>query len=306
MPLLALACRRCAVSATLKDAAPILVNGTELTVLESGQGDPLVLVHGGVSDLRTWHNQIGVFAETFRTICYSRRYHVPNIPIPPNAADPVQTHVDDLAQLIETLEAAPAHIVGHSWGGLITLMLARQRPNFCRSLVLIEPPVVSMYVRIPPKFVELIGLFLRSPRLAFAIMKLGAGALSPAEKAFRRGDDNAAIEHFGRGVLGDLAYERLSAERRRQVWANRGPDRAQALHHSFPDLIRESFTSVTLPVLLVSGAQSPPLFGMLNDGLVKRLPNARRCVISGASHIVHEDSPDDLNSAILKFLYEVR
>ena len=29
-------------------------------------------------------------------------------------------------------------------------------------------------------------------------------AFSPAEKAFRRGDDNAAIEHFGRGVLGNF------------------------------------------------------------------------------------------------------
>jgi pimeloyl-ACP methyl ester carboxylesterase len=290
----------------LEDASPILVNGTQLTVMERGQGDSLVLVHGGASDLRTWHHQIDVFAEAFRTICYSRRYHVPNMPIPPDAADPIQTHVDDLAQLIETLEAVPAHVVGHSWGALITLMLARQKPDFCRSLILIEPPVVSMYVRIPPKSVELIGLFLRAPRLAIAIMKLGAGALSPAEKAFRRGDDNAAIEYFGRGVLGDLEYARLSVERRRQVWENRGPDRAQALHHSFPDLIRESFSSVTLPVLLVNGAQSPSLFGMLNDGLLKRLPNARRCVISGASHIVHEDSPDDVNSAILKFLYEVR
>jgi pimeloyl-ACP methyl ester carboxylesterase len=283
-------------------ASSLTVNQNELVVQEAGTGAPLVLVHGGVSDLRTWSNQVDEFAGRYRTIIYGRRYHRPNPFIPPDVPDPIQTHVDDLAALIEALKAHPAHIVGHSWGGLIALLLAMQEPNLCRSLVLIEPPVVSMHVAIPPKISQMIRLFFQSPKLALGIAKLGGGALAAAEKAFRRGDDKAAIEYFGRGVLGNRAFETLSAERYQQVWDNRGSDRALALYQGFPDLIGASFSNVTCPAMLVAGSESPAIFGLLIDALLTRLPNGRKCVITGASHIVHEDAPSEFNSAVLEFL----
>ncbi len=177
-----------------------------------------------------------------------------------------------------------------------------QRPELLRSLVLIEPPIVSMHVNIPPKISQMISLFVRNPSLTIAIAKLGGGALAPAEKAFRKGDDKTAVEYFGRGVLGDRRYASLSAERYGQVWDNRGPDRAQALYGGFPDLIAASFEKVSMPVLLVAGTQSPALFRLLIEELAKRLPNARKTVIPDASHIVHEDAPLALNGAVLEFL----
>lgn len=280
----------------------LTVNGTGLAMRESGDGVPLVLVHGGVSDLRTWDNQVAAFSERFRTIAYSRRYHCPNPPISPDAPDPVQTHADDLAGLIESLDAGPVHVVGHSWGGLIALVLALQRPDLMRSLVLVEPPVVSMHVTIPPKISQMIGLFVRHPGLAVAIAKLGGGALAPAEKAFRKGDDKSAIERFGRGILGNRRFEALSVDRYGQVWDNRGPDRAQALFKGFPDLIGVSLDGIPIPVLLVSGSQSPAIFRLLNADLLDRLPNASHVVIPGASHIVHEDAPTMFNQTVLSFL----
>ncbi|WP_419913718.1 alpha/beta fold hydrolase [Hoeflea sp.] len=291
---------------SFENESTISVNDTELAIRQVGAGDPLVLVHGGVSDLRTWSGQVDAFAEHYRTILYSRRYHCPNEAIQPDAPDPIQTHVDDLSALIVALNAQPAHLMGHSWGGLITLLLAMQRPDLCRSLVLIEPPLVSMHVSIPPKIGQIIGLFVRSPRLAIAIAKLGGGALAPAEKAFRAGDDKIAIERFGRGVLGDRAFNSLSSERYQQVWDNRGPDRAQALYKGFPDLLKAEFSNVDCPVLLVSGAESPAIFGLLLDGLQNRLPDGRKCIIDGASHIVHEDASPAFNASVLAFLEQAR
>lgn len=284
------------------DTTSIEVNGASLAVAEQGRGDPVVLVHGGVSDLRNWSGQMPVFSESFRTICYSRRYHKPNATIPTEAPDPIHTHVDDLAALIELLGAAPAHIVGHSWGGLIALILALQKPAICRSLTLIEAPSVSIHLQIPPKPLPLSKLLLSNPKLAFSIAKLGAGALGPAEKAFRVGDDKAAIAHFGRGVLGDRAFESLSEERYQQVWDNRGTDRALALYHGFPDLRDAPLSQITIPVLLLSGDSSPKVFRRLNQALADMLPDARHRVIPKASHLVHEDAPDKLNAEIMRFL----
>ena len=284
------------------DTTPVDLNGTTLAVAEQGKGDPVMFVHGGVSDLRSWAGQMPVFSRHFRAICYSRRYHRPNAAIPGDVPDPIEAHVDDLAALLDALGAMPAHIVGHSWGGLVALILASQRPKMCRSLCLIEVPSVSVHLRIPPKPLPLLRLLLLKPRLGLSIAKLGAGALSRAEAAFRNGDDKAAIEFLGRGVLGDQAFEALTEERLQQVWDNRGADRAQALFHGFPDLTNSTFSQVTMPVLLMSGGSSPVVFRHLNDALADLLSDAAHRIIPNASHIAHEDAADEVNATVIQFL----
>jgi pimeloyl-ACP methyl ester carboxylesterase len=289
----------------LDETKSVEVNGTVLVTFEKGEGDALVFVHGSASDVRTWSNQLDFFPKRYRTIAYSRRFHAPNAPIPRDASDPIQVHVNDLASLIRMMGAEPAHVVGHSWGGLVSLLAAKQAPELFRSLVLIEPPVISMHVSIPPKATQLIGLLFSAPRLALAIVKFGASVVGPSEKAFRSGDDILAVEEFGRGVLSDRYFEALSEERYAQVWENRGPDRALALYRGFPDLIGTSFSDVRLPVLLIGGGDSPRLFGLLIESLKERLPNARVQFIENGSHILHEDQPEALNATIQEFLGEV-
>jgi pimeloyl-ACP methyl ester carboxylesterase len=55
------------------------LNEVRLEYVEQGQGDPLVLVHGGLCDFRYWHFQMKPFSQHYRTIAYSRRYHYPNV-----------------------------------------------------------------------------------------------------------------------------------------------------------------------------------------------------------------------------------
>ena len=286
-------------------AEHLAINDTTLATIVKGEGPPVVFVHGGVSDMRTWSGQIDTFSDRFRVIAYSRRYSQPNSPIAPDVDDPIDVHIEDLLALIRKLADGPAHVVGHSWGALITLLAAKSAPASFRSITLIEPPAVSMFVSIPPTPIQMLKLFFTSPRLATAIAKLGGGALGPAEKAFRRGEDEKAIAHFGRGVLGSRYFAALSEERYQQVWDNHGPDRAQALHHSFPDLIGETFSDVSMPVLLVGGSDSPSVFGLLNNALAERLSDADQCTLVGASHIVHEDAPEAFNAALAKFLVTV-
>ena len=127
-------------------------------------------------------------------------------------------HVEDLVALLDKLGTGRAHLVGHSWGGFIALLTAIRQPELVRRLVLMEPPIVSLFVSTPPRPWELLRLFMESPRTAAAIVKFGATALSPAQKAFGRGDDDAAIQAFGTGVLGKKFFDELSPARKQQVW----------------------------------------------------------------------------------------
>jgi pimeloyl-ACP methyl ester carboxylesterase len=118
----------------------------------------------------------------------------------------MQPHVDDLASFLGAIDAASAHLVGSSWGGFICLLTAIRHPELVSTLVLEEPPVLSLFVSTPPKPRELLPLLLRRPLLALAIVRFGARTIAPAQRAFRRGHDEEAIRRFGLGVLGREGY----------------------------------------------------------------------------------------------------
>jgi pimeloyl-ACP methyl ester carboxylesterase len=276
------------------------VNGVSLAYRESGQGEPLVLVHGSSSDIRTWDNQLKAFSNSYRVIAYSRRYARPNEDIGDGLDDQMQPHVDDLLALLDALGASPVRLVGHSWGGFICLLAAIRKPQAIRCLVLMEPPVVSLFVSTPPRPSQLLKLLLRRPQTALAIMRFGS-AVTAAQKAFRRGDNEAAMRAFGTAVLGRNAFERLSEERLQQVRDNMRTDRAQLLGAGFPPLTDDDVRNMQLPTLLLLSEHSPGLFQRLIDRLEELLPNVETANVPNASHIMHEDNPAFVNDRILAF-----
>jgi len=280
----------------------VVVDGATLAYLEQGEGEPVVFVHGSASDLRTWEQQIPAIAESHRAIAYSRRYARPNEDIPPGLDDQMLPHVDDLVSFLRAIDAAPSHLVGNSWGGFICLLAAIHHPELVRTLVLEEPPVLSLFVSTPPRPTELLPLLVRRPKTGLAILKFGAGTIAPAQRAFRRGDDEQAMRRFASGVLGSESYERLSDERTQQMRDNRNAFRAQLLGAGLPPLDGKEVRSVATPTLLITGERSPGVLRRLSDSLHELLPKVERIEIAAASHRMHEENPAAVNEAILAFL----
>ena len=129
------------------DIRAIDVNQTALQYFECGKGEPLIFVHGTLGDLHTFQAQLQTFATSFRVIAYSRRFSPPNAPPRETDVNPLSNHVADLRALITQLKATPAHLVGNSYGAFVALALAVDHPELVRSLVLGEPPVLSL---LPP------------------------------------------------------------------------------------------------------------------------------------------------------------
>jgi pimeloyl-ACP methyl ester carboxylesterase len=124
----------------------------------------------------------------------------------------------------------------------------------------------------------------------------------PAQKAFRRGDDEAAMQKFGYGLLGKDTYERLPPERKQQAFENVRGLRAQVLGAGFPPLSEDDVRSVKIPTLLMTGERSPAYLPRLTDRLHQLLPDVERVEIAAASHIMSEENPRAVNEAILGFL----
>ncbi len=279
------------------------VNGTTLAYREQGEGEPVVFVHGGVSDLRTWEQQLPAVGRSYRAITYSRRFARPNQDTDPGADDLMLLGSEDLAAFLREIDAAPVHLVGNSGGALISLLTAMRHPDLVRTLVLEEPPVVSLFVKsVPPRPMDLLRLFVTRPRTAFAILKFGA-TMARVQKAFQRGEDDKAMRTFIHWALGREPYERLPEARREQMRDNVSELRALSLGGArFPPLGDDDVRGIRAPVLLVTGELSPALALRLTDRLEELLPTVERVEIPDASHLMHEENAPAVNDAIVGFL----
>lgn len=279
------------------------VNGTTLAYREEGSGEAVVFVHGGISDLRTWSPQVSGIGSVYRAVTYSRRAYRPNPPLERGGSDPIHRAPDDLAAFLRAVDAAPAHLVGNSAGGLFALLVAIREPRLVRSLVLCEPAVAGLYLSDPPRVGELLRLLATRPRPGLALLGYGLRTLVAMTGSLRRGDDERAARVFVRGVLGARAFDGLSPERWEQVMANLDDLRAYAHGAArFPPIDDAGVRSIRAPALLMTGEYGPTALHHLTDRLQELLPHAERVEIAGASHLMHEDDPAAVNEAILDFL----
>jgi pimeloyl-ACP methyl ester carboxylesterase len=278
------------------------LGGVSFAYRESGRGDPLVLVHANLSDLRSWAPLEPLVAEHFRVINYSRRFAHPNRPADDGAVDALAPHVEDLVALIEKLHLGKVHLVGNSSGAFLCLLAAQRRPDLVRTLTLEEPPVISMFLQaLPPKPGELFKLLFFSPGALAALLKFGAGAIGPATNAFREGNDGAAIDFFARGVLGDAAYAKVSSARKQQMMDNAKAHRASLLGAGLPVFTAADAAAIKAPTQLLRGSDTPGFQRRINQRLAALIPGAQDVSVPNASHLVHEDNPQAVAEAVRMF-----
>lgn len=279
----------------------IEVHETRLEYAEQGTGDPVVFVHGGLNDLRAWTNQMEAFASIYRTVAYSCRYYYPNEEAPQGTALSLDTLVDDLAAFLRALDLTPAHLVGASNGGFVSLLLARREPGLVRSLVLVEPPVLPLLgLSVPPRPPEILRLLIRDPKTAIDVIKFGAKGIGPATRKFERGDDERGLEIFVTAVLGREGFANLTEDMRQQIHDNAAPFKAQ-LRAGFSPFDEEDARGIDIPTLLVTGERSAPIMHRITAKLQKLMPQAEWTQIQNCSHLMYEDDPEAFNQAVLAF-----
>jgi len=114
-----------------------------LHVTVHGQGERVLLVHGSFGDGEAdWMAQ-RTLAESFQLLLLDRRGYGASPPWPARATWDV-AHFDTQAEEIATFLEDGAHLVCHSYGGLLCLLAASRRPERVRSLTVIEPPAYAI------------------------------------------------------------------------------------------------------------------------------------------------------------------
>ncbi len=258
-------------------------DGTTIAFDVIGGGSPVILV-GGAFQRRADPMFVPLavqLSEHFAVIEYDRRGRGDSADTSPYA---VEREVEDIAALIAAV-GRPAALFGMSSGAVLALDAAQGGLPIPR-LALYEPPFIVDATRpaVPDDYLD---------RLAAA---LSAG---------RRGD---AVALFMTAVVG-LPPEAVEGMRGQPFWAD-----MEGLAHTLPydgalmagtcfgrPLPVDRWSSISVPALVMDGADSPAYQHSAVDALVRLLPGARRRSLPGQTHQV---DPEVLAPVLSAFFME--
>jgi pimeloyl-ACP methyl ester carboxylesterase len=264
----------------------------ELASVSEGSGPPLVIVHGAWGDQRSFSRAAPILAGRSTVTRVSLRLHWPN-PWPASEQDAYdsylfETHAADLAALIERSGRFPVDLLGHSYGGVVAVVLARGRPELVRRLILVEP--------------SLIGL-LRGRADGEKLLD-GERTWRDGQLArLRSGEDPLAMMRSWYDGKAPGTFDAFPEWRRQIVTANArtmGP----VLTHNWVDFpFRcEEAAALRMPVLIVVGGKTGANMREITSILEGCLPDARRVVLPGSTHVIQYDAPEAMARAVVEFL----
>ena len=259
-------------------------NGIHLNYDETGSGETVVLVHGGWSDRNNWFPVIPTLAESFRVVSYDRRGHGLS------ARDAVGTRrdqEDDLAGLIESL-GGRAHVVGTSFGGSISLGMASRRPELVSSVVVHEPPLISVAAGDPDA----------QPQLASV-----DATIENVKGLVGDGDlEGAACLFVEQVALGPGAWDLLPPPMREVMVDGAAAFVAEQRDPAWASIDVAELASIASPLLITDSDASPPWFRPITRKLVEALPAATAHTYEGSGHAPHLTHPEDYLSVVGEFL----
>ena len=267
------------------------VAGLPAEYLSAGSGDPVVAIHGLGESAASWRPAMSRLAA-------GHRVYAPTLPGHGDSAKPRADYTPDflagfVERFIDALELEDPVLTGGSLGGLVALRVALRRPGQLRALVLVDSvglgrainPVHSLLS--VPGLGELAAAWARTPlgALQRPFYRTGLMFANP----LRVPADWYAEQSRLTQVPG--AMEGLVAANRAAV----GP-LGQRVR------LREELARITVPTLVVWGAEDLIVPVRHGRAAVEHLPEGRLVVLPDCGHVPHIEHPDRFAAVVAEFL----
>jgi len=253
------------------------VNNTGIYYEVTGQGEPLLFIHGLASSSRSWKKQVPFFARHYRVITFDIRGHGRS-DRPLREPYSIKLFAADAVELMRALGIDSAHVVGFSMGGMVGFQLAVDVPEMVTSLVAVNCcPEGSMRT-----FNDGIECFRHMLFLQFNGMrnKVQNGAKQPEPASDRKGPPQSVIQRMA--VNNKLAY-------------------ANAFGALVKWSVADRLSAINCPTLMIaSDADFVPV--SIKAGYASKMPDAELVVISNARHATPRDQAEEFNAMLLVFL----
>jgi pimeloyl-ACP methyl ester carboxylesterase len=255
----------------------IEANGLRVYYEAYGEGEPLLLLHGGTATSRSWVSHLPAFTEHFRVFAPDSRGHGRT----DNPTGELGYHLmaDDVAALIKALGLQRPLVLGYSDGGQIALELGMRYPGMAGALVLGGTQF---------RFSE---AYLEAVRELLSIADGEEGV--DTERLKREQPDLIAYLREGHGHVYGPEYWKMYVRRIASLWMT-------PLRYTDEDL-----AAVTDPVLLLVGDRD----GVSTEEsveLFRLLPNAELAVAPASDHSFIEAKASLFDALALDFLVRHR
>ena len=252
----------------------------KLNFKSTGEGFPLVILHGLFGNLDNWSTIARKWAEDFQVILVDLRNHGRS-PHADEMTYPLMA--EDVAAFLEAQGVDRCHLLGHSMGGKVAMQTALSYPTLVEKLI-----VVDMAPR----------RYGRGHDDVFAALK----ALDPKDIDDRRHADELMAPHMeDEGVrmflLKNLARDSKQGFRWRM--------NLEVLDRDYENLIAPVGTlgqEFPRPALFVRGGKSGYVKDEDIEGIRYLFPKAKIETVARAGHWVHAEAPEELYQVILTFL----
>jgi len=261
---------------------------------EKGEGPLVVLIHGAVSDHRTWNSQQEQLAKRgYRVVAITQRYYGSGVWSEDWPEYRIRTHASDLASFLRQQGPGKAHLVAWSSGVHIALTVAQEHPELVSSIFGYEPVV--------PSYVD-------DPGRVSAIDEDAGAMVGSVFGPIKTGDLQEAARQFLDGVSQQSGYFDDLSDTARQIVL----DNARALPLMFDGgeldapISCVELAQLSPSITIAQGELSRPFFNLIADSAHQCLPTARHLVVPGARHMWPAVSPDDFVQAVDEAIRAIR
>jgi len=245
----------------------------------AGEGQPLVLIHGGLVNSGLWDDQFEVFAQHYRTL----RYDVRGFGRSKSPTSYFSNH-GDLRDLLDFLGIGRVHVLGLSMGGGIAIDFTLAYPNHVAALL----PIAAG-----------LGGYHATSNQALR---------DELNAAYERGDKERAIElslqmwtdgpQRTPDQVDPSVRDRIRAM---TVQTFDLPDVEQWLQRLEPPAI-DRLAEIHAPTLFVVGDQDVEDILKIGDLIIANVRGAQRAVIPSTAHHLNVEQPAEFNRIVLEFL----
>jgi magnesium chelatase accessory protein len=251
----------------------------------TGNGPDVLLLHGAGASAHTWHRLVPYLDDHYRLIAPDLPGH--GFTQSPRGRSGLPQVARDIATLMETMEATPRIVIGHSAGGAVALELARQGLLDLTQIVVINGALEDF----------------RGPAgVVFPIMAR-VMAMNPLTGLFlSRGNSEQQVRSLIGATGSDLdadglaLYARLIARR-----SHVDGTLAMMAQWSLREL-GAALPGIHVPTLFVHGANDQAVALSVAERAATAMPDARLTALGAVGHLAQEEAPDRVASAILGFL----
>lgn len=262
----------------------VATNGIHTYYERRGTGPPIVFVHGPIIPHTVWSPQLSALADDHTAVAYDWRGHGQT---GGSDADTytVRLLAEDLAALVDALALEQPVVCGLSMGGFIAQAYAAADPDRVAGLVLVDP--------FTPGILDVRERLLRRVLLP-SLVQLGRIVGFPR------------VERLGLRLAARIPHAKV--QRLELDWPPMETDEFAKILHALAHADQEpvDLSALTVPTLIVQGADDADIVHRQTRRLADTLPEARVEVIADAGHGCHLVHPERVNSVLRGFLAEVQ